>query len=348
MSATNLESYLAQFSESDWSATLEELLPCIHAVDKNAIEIWFRFFPLELHRFIQKSEDRDEVIRILALQGNFELKDQVDISHHFLYGHRFWKTVKCAIIAESKVFNDQEQTLLQEIKQIAMLVSEKLRVERPLINSIVAVGLMTLNQVGIEAFTATDGTVERPSGIMAKSPDQILRARAQDDSQGILGFLKTVDKKYSVAYADARAAGKFNIINDEEIASASARDQSQDWKKRDERCWEGVVPVECRSASCGTCWVGVLGGQEKLTEVANRERRQMKVFGYNQPDEPKPFLRLACQAKASGNVTIVIPPWNGVFGKKIYGNIDELELEPATTSAAKLRETIASAASGEN
>jgi uncharacterized 2Fe-2S/4Fe-4S cluster protein (DUF4445 family) len=91
----------------------------------------------------------------------------------------------------------------------------------------------------------------------------------------------------------------------------------------------------------------VLGGQEKLTEVARRERRQVKVFGYRQPADPKPFLRLACQARASGNVTIVIPPWNGVFGKKIYGNVEELELEPATTSAAKLREAIAGATSNE-
>ena len=107
------------------------------------------------------------------------------------------------------------------------------------------------------------------------------------------------------------------------------------------------MPVECLSASCGTCWVGVLGGQEKLSEVAPRERRSMKVFGYNQPDDEKPFLRLSCQAKAFGNATIVIPPWNAVFGKKVRGNVEELELEPATTSARALRETIATAASGE-
>ena len=87
--------------------------------------------------------------------------------------------------------------------------------------------------------------------------------------------------------------------------------------------------------------------QDKLSDVAPRERRSMKVFGYNQPDEAKPFLRLACQAKALGNATIVIPPWNGVFGKKVRGNVEELELEPATTSARALRDTIASAASGE-
>jgi uncharacterized 2Fe-2S/4Fe-4S cluster protein (DUF4445 family) len=101
-----------------------------------------------------------------------------------------------------------------------------------------------------------------------------------------------------------------------------------------------VIPVECRSASCGTCWVGVLGGAEKLSEVARLERKQMRVFGYKQGDDAKPFMRLACQAKAYGNVHLVIPPWNGVFGKKVYGNVEKVELEPATTSAAKLRETI--------
>jgi ferredoxin len=316
ISETKLESYLARFSESDWSATIEEILPCVHQVDRNATQIWFRFFPLTLYRFIKQAKDPEEMIRSLSLQGNFELKDQIDTSHSFLYGHRYWKIVKAAIIAEAQVFTDQTPTLVEEIKQIGMLISEKLKVERPLLNGIVLIGLMTLNQVGLEAFKATDGDVEKPTGIMAKGPDQIVRARAQDDSQGIFGFLKTVNKKYSVAYTDAQATGKFNIINDEEIASASARDQSQSWKDRDERCWEGVVPVECRSASCGTCWVGVLGGQEKLSDVAARERRQMKVFGYNQPDEPKPFLRLACQAKAFGNATIVIPPWNGFSARR--------------------------------
>jgi len=347
MPLSNFETYLDKFAEADWLEAIEQLLACIHEVDRNAVQIWFRFYPLELIRFIQNAEDREEALHSLSIQGDFELNDQVDTSHTFLYGHRHWKTVKAAIVAESKVFTNQTPTLVEEIKQIGMLVAEKLKVERPVINGIVAVGLMTLNQVGLEAFTATDGDVEKPTGIMAKSPDQIIRARAEDDSQGIFGFLKTDNKKYSVAYADSKGSGKFNIINDEEIASASARNQSQKWKERDERCWEGVVPVECRSASCGTCWVGVLGGQEKLTEVARRERRQVKVFGYRQPADPKPFLRLACQARAFGNVTIVIPPWNGVFGKKIYGNVEELELEPATTSAAKLREAIAGATSNE-
>ncbi len=344
---TNLETYLATLNENGWLNAVEELLPFIHEVDRNAVQIWFRFFPLELHRFVQKGENRDETIRGLALQGDFELKDQIDSSHHFLYGHRHWKTVKAAIEAESAVFTDQTPALVDEIKDIAMLVAEKLKIERQMVNAMVAVGLATLNQVGIEAFKAAAGEVEKPKGVMSKSPNAVIAERAKDASQGLLGFLKTVDKKFAVHYTNGRLEGDFDIMNDQEIAGASANDRSRDWKEQDERCWEGVVPVECLSASCGTCWVGVLGGEEKLSAVTPREKRSMKVFGYNQPEGENPFLRLACQAKTFGNATIVIPPWNGVFGKKVRGNVEELELEPATTSARVLRETIASAATGE-
>ena len=344
---TNLESYLSKFTEAEWLEAVDALLPCIHEVDKNAVQIWFRFYPLSLKQFIDAAENRDETLHGIAMQGDFELCDQIDTSHRFLYGHRFWKTVKAAIEAEAVVFTDQTHSLNEEIKQIGMLVAEKLKVERPLINAIVTVGLMTLNQVGLDAFKAAAGEVEKPSGIMTKSPDAIVEARAKDDSQGILGFLKTINKKFSVNYIAAYATGKFPVMNEQEIASASANDRSQNWQEMDSRCWEGPVPVECTAASCGTCWVGVLGGQDKMDEVKRRERRQMKVFGYNQPDDAKPFMRLACQARAAGNVTLVIPPWNAVFGKKVYNNVEEVTLEPATTSAKVLRETIASAASGE-
>lgn len=343
----NLESYLSNFTESDWLAAVDELLGCIHEVDKNATQIWFRFYPLSLKRYIDAGENRVETLQGLAMQGLFELKDQIDTSHHFLYGHRYWPRVKQKIQKEAEEFKNGELSLIEIIKNVAMRVSEKLKVERNLVNGIVAVGLMTLNQVGTEAFFATEGEVEKPTGLMKKSPDQIVAERAKDDSQGVFGFLKTVDKKFTVAFSAETHSGKFPVILDEEVVSAAQKDHSQSWQQLDSRCWEGPIPVECTAASCGTCWVGVLGGQEKLTEVGRRERRQMKVFGYNQPDEEKPLLRLACQTRASGNVTLVIPPWNAVFGKKVYGNVEEVELEPVTTSAKHLRETIASATSSE-
>ena len=344
----SLEIFLNNLSESDWLTAVGTLVHEIHPVDRNATQVWFRFYPLEFKRFVEKTGDEADLRRSLGLLGDYNLGNQIDTSHRFMFGHRFWKVVKAAIEAEAEVFSGQNPSLAVEIRQVAANIGEKLKVDLSLVLGISAVGFMTLNQVGLEKFKAAEGETEKPTGQMSKSPDAIVAEREKDDSQGLFGFLRTVDKRYSVNWLDKKGTGRFQIFNDEEIASASARDQSENWRARDERCWEGVVPVECRSASCGTCWIGILAGEEKLSEVGRRERHRMKVFGYEQSEGDKPVLRLACQAKAYGNATIVIPPWNGVFGKQVYGNVEELELEPVTTSAKKLRETIASAVSGEN
>jgi hypothetical protein len=45
--------------------------------------------------------------------------------------------------------------------------------------------------------------------------------------------------------------------------------------------------------------VGVLGGAPKLSDVGAREGKKMKEFGYIDTAEPKPLIRLACQAQAT-------------------------------------------------
>jgi ferredoxin len=339
--------YLNKFSEAEWLDAVETLLPSIHEVDRNATQIWFRFYPLELFRYLESAEDKDAAVAEIGLQGNYRLADQVDSSHHFLYGHRYWPEVKAAIESENGSFCETHVSLVDKITEIAKNVSEKQKVNSSLLTGISAVGLMTLVQAGAEAFKAAAGTVEKPHGLMARSAAAIVSERAKDDSQGMLGFLKTINKKYSIIYDETSGAGKFPVMNDQEITSASAEDRSQNWQERDSRCWNGVIPVECTAAACGTCWIGVIAGAEKLTDVARRERRAMKVFGYEQPDGDRPILRLACQAKALGNATIVIPPWNANFGKTVYGNVEDIELDPVTTSAKKLRETLASVGQGD-
>ncbi|MBK9153555.1 MAG: (2Fe-2S)-binding protein [Chloracidobacterium sp.] len=337
---------LEKFTEAEWLSAVETLLPEIHEVDRDAVRIWFRFYPLDLLNYLESAENVEEAMKGLAMEGDFGLLDKIDTSHRFLYGHRFWPLVKASVVERAE--SDAPFAGLEaEIRSVAAKASAAAKTQISLTTAIAAVGLMTLVQAGLDEFKAAPGMTEQAEGMMAGSPDQIVAARAKDDSQGLFGFLKTVDKKYSVAFKAMGSAGRFPVINDEEIASASQKFRERDWQSLDSRCWEGPVPIECTSASCGTCWVGVLGGAEKLSTPSDRERRQMKVFGYGQTDEEKPFIRLACQARASGNVTIVIPPWNAVFGKKVRGNVEEVELEPVTTSAAKLREAISSAVSGE-
>lgn len=334
VSALNLyEKYLDRQTDESWSEALEKLLPLIHEVDKTATPIWFRFYPLSLLRALEKSEDPEKLAAQLLLQGNYYLKDQIDSSHTFLYGHRFWPEVKRAVTERAAAFDSPGNDLAAEVREIAGRVAAGLKVEESLLVGITAVALMTLQQVGLEAFAASPGTVQIDARHARKSPAQILKERARDDSQGLFGFLKTVDKEWTVTFDENDESAKYKMKNATDLAYGAADDRSRDWRAIDPRRGEGPIPVECRSASCGTCWVGILGGAEKLSEVARLEGKRIKEFGYIVTDEPQPLIRLACQAQVSGAVSIVIPPWNGVFGK--YLRARESEEAPAPGDSGK-------------
>ena len=347
---TAFETYLEQQNEEAWAAALATLLRSVHEVDRNATQIWFAFYPLSLYRALQETEDREKLTRELLLQGDYELKTQIDSSHRFLYGHRFWPQVKRAVeqYAEGvggKVLGVEQPTshatnnpsartpaeptsqhpipntphpsgkLADQIAAVARTAAGELKKDESLLIGITAAAFMTVRQVGLEAFKAAPGSIALDKDHVKRTPEQILQERAKDDSQGLLGFLKTVNKQWTVTWDENDNGAKYKLREATDLAWGAAEDQSRDWRAMDPRRIEGPIPVECRSASCGTCWVGVLGGAEKLSDVAAREGTKIKEFGYIETAEPKPLIRLACQAQASGAVSIVIPPWNGQFGK---------------------------------
>src|SRR6266498_2326882 len=93
---TPFETYLNRQGEEAWAATLTTLLRSVHEVDKNATQIWFSFYPLSLFRALQAAGNPEKLVAQLLMQGVFQLKDQIDSSHKFLYGHRYWPEVKKA------------------------------------------------------------------------------------------------------------------------------------------------------------------------------------------------------------------------------------------------------------
>jgi ferredoxin len=313
---TTLEQFLSRQNEEAWAATLTTLLRSIHEVDKNATQIWFAFYPLSLFTALQQAEDKDELAKQLLMQGRYELKDQIDSSHTFLYGHRFWPQVKKAVEAFANAFDAVKQTQLSDqILIVARETAAIVNVDSSLLIGVTAVAFMTIQQASLAEFENAPGAMLLDKKHAKKSVGQILSERAKDDSQGLFGFLKTVDKKWTVTYDENDAAAKYKMNHDQDMAWGASDDRTRNWREIDPRRPEGPIPVECRSASCGTCWVGVLGGAEKLSDVAVREGKKIKEFGYIDTSEPKPLIRLACQAKTYGAVSIVIPPWNGVFGK---------------------------------
>jgi ferredoxin len=314
--ASAFEKFLNQHDEEAWSATVTALLRSIHEVDKAATQIWFAFYPLGLFCALQEAEDTEKLMQQLLMQGNYYLKDQIDSSHTFLYGHRYWPEVKTAVEQHADAFDQSSSALLtDQIVAVAGDAANRLKVDRSLIVGITAAAFMTVRQMGLTAFKAARGEIQIDRRHAKRSPDQILKARARDDSQGLLGFLKTVDKKWTVTHDENDDAAKYKLNETQDLAWGAADDHSRDWRAIDPRRVEGPIPVECRSASCGTCWVGILGGAEKLSDVAAREGKKIKEFGYIDTSEAKPLIRLACQAQAHGAVSVVIPPWNGVFGK---------------------------------
>lgn len=312
---TPFETFLNEHDEESWAATLTTLLRSIHEVDRKASQIWFAFYPLALLNAIKHADDPQRLVQQLLMQGTHRLEDQIDSSHKFLYGHRYWPEVKSELQKHATAFTKtQSPTLSNQILSVAQQVATRLKVDSTLIVGITAVAFMTMQQVGELSFNNL-GTMLLDPKQARKSPEQILRERAKDDSQGLFGFLKTVDKKWTVTYDENDATASYKINNAQDLAWGAANDRSRNWREIDPRRIDGPIPVECRSASCGTCWVGILGGSEKLSDVNAREGKKIKEFGYIDTPEPKPLIRLACQAQAHGAVSIVIPPWNGVFGK---------------------------------
>ena len=308
-----LYAHLRRYDPAAWRRAIETLSAEIPPIDRDATRIWFAFFPLELCLAFEAAADPAALARDLRLMGTWRLADQINASHCFLYGHRYWPQVKLAV----ETIDRLPEQLAELITIVAESATRRARVDRDQLLGITAVGLMTLRQAGVQAFAATTAKIMLSPAARAMTPHQTLARRARDDWQGPLGFTRGLMKRWTVTFDENDPEATFPLINGQEIASA-ARDDKREHRARDPRCipGEGPIPVECRAASCGTCWVGMLGGREKLSAVVDRdEATRMRVFGYVDTGEPRPLIRLACQAKASGAVSVVIPPWNGICGK---------------------------------
>lgn len=314
---SSLTAFLSGHDQQAWLSALETLSPSIHEVDRDATRIWFSFWPLWLADALQDASSIENLVRELDLKGEYRLKDQIDSSHAFLYGHRFWPQVKAAVVGrDAKGVEGGNLGLAKLIEQIAAEAAGPPGVDVSLLVGISAAALMTLRQVGSEAFAASLGEVQLSASVARRTPSQVVAARSKNDGAGLAALFKGIRREYTITFDESVRSARFKLIGGLEMTTASMIDPRDHSGYIDSRCrpGDGPIPTECRSGACGTCWVGVLGGRERLSDVAPLEARRMKRFGYVDSDELRPVIRLACKAKASGNVTVVVPPWSGVFG----------------------------------
>ena len=286
--------------DRQWPTTLADLSDEMHPLDRDACLIWFQFFPLGLHHLLENTPDPVALDLFYKFRGAYRLAEIADTSHRFLFGHQYWPAVKQAL----KKFEAQA-SLRETIHAVAAQVKAPLGLTLPLST----IGLMTLRQAG-SAFLETEYT---PPG-ETQTPEKVLNTRATGVKTGWLS-----KPKPRVIIDERSSEGWFPLIPGQHITTAAALDQKP-YHETNPRCspGNGPIPVDCRSGTCGTCWIGILGGNEKLSPVDPFERKRMDYFGYwetpfHNPASSHPLVRLACQTVAAESCTVVIPPWNGIW-----------------------------------
>lgn len=310
---SQLLGFLEEQSQKAWIDALDELGSSTHAVDRDATRIWFAFWPLELTESLDSSEGADEMARLMDLEGEWRLADQIDASVGFLYGAHYWAAVKKAVSSQ----DGAGVSLAETIRSIANTVAKSENVDVSHVLGISAIGLMTLRQLGQEAF---EKAVDSPAqgDLLPKNPDRVVAKRKRDSRDGLLTFLKGINRRYDVRWNERIKDGSFRAITGQDIAMAGDKVEG-DYRSLDYRRIAGPVPVECRVGSCGYCWVGLLEGRDNLSEISDFERERLEYFGYNainDKDDKHPLIRLACQSQCHGDVTLAISPWNGELTRR--------------------------------
>ena len=309
--------FLAQHDDAAWLRVIERLQPSIHEVDRTATRLWFHFFPLALQRAMERS-DAAEIARRMTLAGRWQLADQIDRSHAFLFGHQYWPHAQAAVLEyANRPGGPGSLDLGAQIQEAARLTAEKAGAAVGVVLGITAVAMRTLQQVGSDALAGSPGDVVGAGLWDGRSADEVVQLRRRLEPQGLLGFLRGSRKQWTVTFNERYPGARFPLIQSQHLTTAAAMDLRA-YRAGDPRCTEGPIPVQCRSCSCGTCWVGILSGAETLSAMEKPEREKLAEIGV-ETTESHPPIRLACQAQAFGAVSIVIPPWNGLVGRTLRG-----------------------------
>ena len=308
--------YLAQFDDAAWLRVVDRLAAAIHPVDRAATRAWFHFFPLRLQRALDASGDPAALAHYLRLEGRWRLEAHRETSHWFLFGHRYWADVRAAIgRAAEEGCAPGSLDLAAQVQATAREVAERLRIDASWLVGITAVGLRTLQQVGLPEIELPAVDTFRLIGAPETDPDRIT-ARRRHRPGGLLQWLKRGPETWPVTFDERPPPRSFPLVHSQHLTTAAALD-ARDYRTEDQRCSEGPIPVQCRSCSCGTCWVGVVEGADLLSPVDAKEHATISALGYLDTEDPKPIVRLACMAQAHGPITLVIPPWNGQIGARL-------------------------------
>ena len=299
--------FLRRHDDQAWLRVIDRIAGAIHPVDRAATLVWFHLFPLTLQEAMVR-HDAADLARRMALAGRWRLADQIETSHAFLYGHAYWPQARAAVLAYA-TGAPGSLDLGAQIHEAAQQAAASARVDVSLILGITAIALRTLQQVGPDALAASPSN--RPTARRPQTAEAVLHDRS-GRRRGLLSLVRS-DRPLEVVFDERDSEARFPLIRSQHVTTAAALD-TRPYRDRDPRCSEGPIPVQCRSCSCGTCWIGVIGGADTLSAMDDDERDKLRECGVV-VEGSHPVMRLSCMAQGVGRTTSVIPPWNGLVGR---------------------------------
>ena len=170
--------YLAQFDDDAWLRAVHRLEGAIHPVDRAATRGWFHFFPLRLQEALETSSEPEALAGHLRLQGRWRLADQRELSHWFLFGHRYWADVRAAVARSGATSGAPGSLdLAAQVQGIAKDVATERRIDPSWVVGITAVALRTLRQVGLPAVTEEALSSGPFIGAPETNPDRLVERR---------------------------------------------------------------------------------------------------------------------------------------------------------------------------
>ena len=309
--------FLADHKQNIWDRIVAQLTPLMDPVDQTATRIWFSFWPLRLSQALREWEDPAQAAKDPELDGNFRLEGQLTQSVRFLFGSRCWPAVKEAVLDDTREGKKPDEVpLKQHILSVAEKLADTEKVPSSVLLGITAVAFMALRQTGMEAF-AEASDFSRKGSSVPLTLEEVWKRRNQKPRRSWLHRLAGKPVEHTVTFDERKAGSTFQALPGQDLSMASAREEEH--PAEDPRCIAGPIPAQCRSGACGYCWVGVLHGRENLSGISEFERKRLNYFGYassTSHEESHPVIRLACQSKCYGNVSVVIPPWNGQLNER--------------------------------
>ncbi len=292
--------------EEAWEQALAELGPGIHPVDREATRVWLAFWPAKLQMELRAAREPGEVARRFKLEGQYRLEQALEESLGFFYGARYWDAVRRHAL---RVLKQEGRSPAASAREIAAAVAREARLAEDLVVGVSLAAVVAAQQVGLERLAEPRRVPARLSRY--GSPQEVLRMR-----RGGRRFWSLLARRHRVVWDESEPGRRsFPALEGQNLTMAAAQDRRA-YRDLDPRRVEGPIPVQCRSGQCGTCWIGILGGRERVSPIETYEARQLEHFGYVHrvdPAEPHPPVRLACQCVVHGDLSVVIPPWNGLL-----------------------------------